>query len=151
MRVLAVGTSALCLVIAFFAGTSYGASQAKSKVTNLLQDSLSEKFTPGREVLVDLVEIPPNSQLDRHWHPGEEFHYYLEGDPEITIEGNAPTHPALGTVGHVPFETLHRAGAGKSGAKILVFRVHTKGKPWRYLESERNDGHDAVRKQASGT
>lgn len=145
MRVLAVLTSALCIVIAFFAGTSYGAGQAKSKVTNLLQDSLSEEFTPGREVLVDLVEIPSNSQLDRHWHPGEEFHYYLEGDPEITIEGKSLIHPALGTVGHVPFETLHRAGAGKSGAKILVFRVHTKGKPWRYLENEQHDGQDAVR------
>ena len=66
MRVVAAGTSALCVIIAFFAGASFGASQAKSKVTNLLQHSLSEKFTPGREVLVDLVEIPPNSQLDRH-------------------------------------------------------------------------------------
>ena len=146
MRVIAFGTSALCIVVAFFAGTSYGASQAKSKVTNLLQDSLSEKFTPGREVIVDLVEIPANSQLDRHWHPGEEFHYYLEGDPEITIQGKGVTRPALGTVGHVPFETLHRAGAGKAGAKILVFRVHTKGKPWRYLENEHHEGHDAVRK-----
>lgn len=146
MRVLTVGTSALCIVMAFFAGTSYGASQARSKVTQLLQHSLSEKFTPGREVLVDLVEIPANSRLDRHWHPGEEFHYYLEGDPEITIEGKGVTRPALGTVGHVPFATLHRAGAGKTGAKILVFRVHTKGKPWRYLESEHHEDHDAVRK-----
>lgn len=146
MRVLAIGTSALCIVMAFYAGTGYGASQAKSKVTNLLQSSLSDEFTPGREVLVDLVEIPPNSQLDRHWHPGEEFHYYLEGDPEITIEGIGLTRPALGTVGHVPFETLHSAGAGKTGARILVFRVHTKGKPWRYLENEQPEGHDAIRK-----
>ena len=147
MRLLAIGlTSVACIVVAFFAGSSYGASQAKSKVTNLLQDSLSEKFTPGREVLVDLVEIPANSQLDRHWHPGEEFHYYLEGDPEITIQGKGLTRPALGSVGHVPFETLHRAGAGKAGAKILVFRVHTTGKLWRYLENEDHEGHDAVRK-----
>ena len=146
MRVPAVGAFALCIVIAFLAGTSYGASQAKSKVTNLLQDPLSETFAPRREVLVDLVEIPPNSQLDRHWHPGEEFHYYLEGDPEITVDGKGVTRPALGTVGHVPFETLHRAGAGKSGAKILVFRVHTTGKPWRYLENEHPDDHDATRR-----
>lgn len=146
MRVLVFGSSAFCIVLAFFAGTSYGASQAKSKVTNLLQESLSDKFAPGREVLVDLIEIPPNSQLDRHWHPGEEFHYYLEGDPEIAIEGEGLTRPALGTVGHVPFERVHRAGAGKAGAKILVFRVPTKGKPWRYLENEHHEGLDAVRK-----
>ena len=146
MRALVVGSSALCIVVGFIAGTSYGASQASSNVTNLLHDSLSENFIPDREVLVDLVEIPPNSQLDRHWHPGEEFHYYLAGDPEITIEGMGLTRPALGTVGHVPFETLHRAGAGKAGAKIIVFRVHTKGKPWRYLENEHDEAHDAVRK-----
>lgn len=146
MRILSVGASVLCIVIAFFVGATYGASQTKSKVTNLLQDPLNEKFAPGREVIVDLVEIPPNSQLDRHWHPGEEFHYYLEGDPEITIDGKGLTRPALGTVGHVPFETLHRAGAGKAGAKILVFRVHTTGKPWRYLENDHHDEHDAVHK-----
>jgi quercetin dioxygenase-like cupin family protein len=147
MRAIAVVTSVLCIaVVAFFAGSSYGASQARSKVTNLLQASLSDRFTPDREVLVDLVEIPPNSQLDRHWHPGEEFHYYLEGDPEITIEGKGLTRPPLGSVGHVPFETLHRAGAGHSGARILVFRVHTKGQPWRYLDEEQLEDHDAVRR-----
>lgn len=146
MRILTVGASTLCIFIAFLAGTSYGASQAKSKVTNLLHDPLSEHFAPGREVLVDRVEIPPNSKLDRHWHPGEEFHYYLEGDPEITIEGKGLTRPALGTVGHVPYKALHRAGAGRAGATILVFRVHTTGEPWRYLEGESKEGQDAVRK-----
>lgn len=146
MRFVFVGSSVLCVVVAFFAGASFGSSQAKSKVTNLLHDSLSERFTPDREVLVDLVEIPPNTSLDRHWHPGEEFHYYLAGEPEILIEGKGLAHPALGTVGHVPFETLHRAGAGKAGARILVIRVHTKGKPWRYLEGDAHDDHDAIRK-----
>lgn len=145
MRFLLAGSLATCIAVAFFAGTSFGASQAKSKVTNLLHDSFSEEFTPGREVLVDLVEIPPNTSLDRHWHPGEEFHYYLEGEPQIQIKGGAVKRPELGTVGHVPFKALHRAGAGKAGAKILVFRVHTKGQPWRYLEDEKPEGRDAHR------
>lgn len=125
--------------VAFHAGMSYGASQQKSKVTALLQRALAEEFTPGREVLVDLVEIPPNTSLDRHWHPGEEFHYYLEGEPEVQLADGPPTHPALGTVGHVPFKVVHRAGAGARGAKILVFRVHTRGEPWRFLENAAQD------------
>ena len=145
MRALALGRSALCLAVAFLAGAALGADQAKSKVTNLLQDSLSEEFTPGREVLVDLVEVPPNASLDRHWHPGEEFHYYLEGDPEVEVHGEPLAHPRLGTVRHIPFRAIHRVGAGERGAKILVFRVHTKGQPWRYLEGEKPEGHDATR------
>ena len=146
MRAPGVATSLLCIVVAFLAGASHGADQARSKVTNLLQASLSERFIPGREVLVDLVEIPPNSVLDRHWHPGEEFHYYLDGEPEITIDGKGVTRPALGSVGHVPFEALHRAAAGDAGARILVFRVHTSGQPWRFLEDEKHPAGDADRR-----
>jgi quercetin dioxygenase-like cupin family protein len=93
---------------------------------------LDESFTPDREVLVDLVEIPPHTALDRHWHPGEEFHYYLEGEVEIQIEGQDSIRGIPGTTGHVPFERPHRAVAGARGAKVLVFRVHTRGRPWRY-------------------
>ena len=134
-----------CLAVAFLAGVSFGAGQNRSTVTNLYQASLAGEFTPGREVLVDLVEIPPNASLDRHWHPGEEFHYYLQGEPEIEINGAGVKRPQLGTVGHVPFKALHRAGAGKAGAKILVFRVHTTGQPWRFLEDEKQAPQDAHR------
>lgn len=108
-----------------------------SKVTNLLTDALSAEFTPDREVLIDLVEIPPNQKLDWHWHPGEEFHYYLEGDPVIEREGAPPIVGKAGTAGHVAFKQHHQATAGPRGAKILVFRVHTRGEPWRYLDEAR--------------
>ena len=104
------------------------------KLENLLQQSLADEFTPGREVVVSYVEIPPNTTMDRHWHPGEEFHYYLEGEVEIAIDGETSIIGTPGTVGHVPFKTMHTAIAGEKGAKILVFRVHTEGKPVRYLE-----------------
>ena len=105
-----------------------------SKVTNLLTDRLSPDFVPDREVLIDLVEIPPNARLDWHWHPGEEFHYYLDGDAVIEREGLAPIVGTPGTTGHVAFKQHHQARAGARGAKILVFRVHAKGEPWRYLD-----------------
>jgi quercetin dioxygenase-like cupin family protein len=105
-------------------------------VQTLLHAALADEFTPGRDVLVDLVEIPPNSALERHWHPGEEFHYYLEGDARVEIDGQPAVDGKPGTVGHVPFRKAHRAVAGPKGAKVLVFRVHTRGEPWRYPARE---------------
>lgn len=110
----------------------------ESKVTNLLQTELAKEFTPDREIRIDLVEIPPNTTLEKHWHPGEEFHYYLEGEVEIKIEGESSIIGTPGKVGHVPFKKHHVAIAGSKGAKIIVFRVHEKGKPWRYTDGKRN-------------
>jgi len=133
------------LLAVFAAGLLVGTAlpvlnqSAESKVTNLLDVDLSTEFTPDREVLIDVVEIPPNQKLDWHWHPGEEFHYYLAGDPVIERDDAPPIVGKPGTVGHVEFKQRHRATAGDQGAKIVVFRVHTKGAPWRYVEEKQND------------
>lgn len=127
-------------VIVFAAGLLLGAvlpvfgHASGARVTNLLTAALSSEFTPGREVLIDLVEIPPNQKLDWHWHPGEEFHYYLEGNPVIERRDAAPIIGTPGGIGHVKFKQMHQATAGDQGAKVLVFRVHTAGQPWRYLD-----------------
>ena len=138
MKPAKIATLALLLGASFLVGRSLNASSPppKPNVKNLMQQPLDTSFTPGREVLVDLVQIPPNTALDRHWHPGEEFHYYLEGEVEIQLEGQPSIVGRPGTVGHVPFRKLHKAVAGRKGAKVLVFRVHTSGEPWRYLEGE---------------
>jgi len=134
----------LFTAMALVSGTTPDAAApaAKANVQNLLLQSLDPEFAAGREVLVDLVEIPPHGALERHWHPGEEFHYYLDGDARIEIEGQAAIEGKPGTVGHVPFKSKHRAMAGPQGAKVLVFRVHTQGQPWRYpAESAQAHGH----------
>ena len=104
------------------------------KLENLLRQSLTPEFTSEREIVVSHVDIPPNTTLDRHWHPGEEFHYYLEGKVEIAIDGQPSIIGTPGTVGHVPYRKMHTAITGEEGARFLVFRVHTEGKPVRYLE-----------------
>ena len=105
---------------------------AEPRLSNVFQSGLDPRFTPDRDVIVTLVELPPGAALDRHWHPGEEFHYYLEGDVTIEIEGRPAYAGRPGTVGHVPLRALHTATAGDRGARILVFRVHDAGQPVRF-------------------
>jgi quercetin dioxygenase-like cupin family protein len=104
------------------------------KMENLLQKALTEEFIPGREVVVSYVEIPPNTTMDRHWHPGEEFQYYIEGKAELLVDGQPPFSASPGKVGHVPFKKMHTVVTKDQGLKVVVFRVHTKGQPIRYLE-----------------
>ena len=134
-----VGLIAVLLLLIFVVANK-PAEQTKTvaqpDIKTLMNRALAEEFTPGREILMDLVEIPPNTALERHWHPGEEFHYYLEGEVEVRIDGEPTIVGKPGTVGHVPYKKMHTAVTGKKGAKVLVVRVHTTGEPARYLEKD---------------
>jgi len=128
------------LITLAFNFAANGQNQSREiKIENLLLESLSEQFTPDREVRIDLVEFPPDTVFGWHWHPGEEFHYYLEGEVEIQIEGQPSIIGKPGTVGHVPFKTKHQAVTHDKGAKVLVFRVHSKGEPWKYDDNEHHN------------
>ena len=79
------------------------------KFEDLMKQVLSNEIAPDREVIVSLVEIPPHTRLKRHWHPGEEFHYYLEGEVTIELDGKPDIVGKPGTVGHVPLKAVHTA------------------------------------------
>jgi quercetin dioxygenase-like cupin family protein len=123
---LLLPTFAVGLVVGFAIPAFRGS--AGSKVTNLLTAALSTEFTPGREVRIDLVEIPSNEELDGHSHPGEELHYYLEGNAVIERVDAPPIIGKPGTVGPIAFKQRHQATAGDQGARILVFRVPHQGR-----------------------
>ena len=105
-------------------------------VKTLLQKVLADEFTRDREVIVDYVEIPPNTTMDRHMHPGEELHYYLEGEVELVIDGLPAIKGTPGSVAHVPFKKMHTVITREKGVKLVVFRLHMKGEPVRYLEKD---------------
>jgi quercetin dioxygenase-like cupin family protein len=133
--------SLIIFVIALaLCATVVGQDQSKEiKIENLLLKSLSQEFTHDREVRIDLIEFPPDTSLGWHWHPGEEFHYYLEGEVEIQIEGQSSIIGTPGTVAHVPFKVRHQAVTHDKGAKVLVFRIHTKGEPWKHDYDHHNN------------
>ena len=107
---------------------SSGAAQM-SGITriDLLRHDLS---APGREVIQNRVGISPEAPPVKHWHPGEEIIYVLEGALECQIEGEPPRTVKAGEAVMVPAETVHSAKTvGGGDAAVLSTYVVEKGKP----------------------
>ena len=101
----------------------------KPKLETLLEAVL--EGVEGTEVIVSKVTIPPNSTLPKHWHPGEEFAYILEGSAILWQDGKDDIVGKAGDVLKVPLKQVHTAITKDEGATILVFRIHEQGQPER--------------------
>ena len=87
--------------------------------------------TPGVEVIVSDVVIPPNGQVARHYHPGEEFLYLIEGSAIHVEEGKADLPLKAGDSYAIPPRAIHAPRGCPDGARAIVFRVHVAGQPER--------------------
>jgi quercetin dioxygenase-like cupin family protein len=99
------------------------------KIDNIMTSQL--ELVEGTEVVVSHVEIPANTTLPKHWHPGEEFIYVLEGSAVLWQKDKLDTHLKKGDVFKVPLKQIHSAKTSEEGATVLVFRVHETGQPVR--------------------
>lgn len=100
------------------------------KLENLLKAQL--EGVEGTEVIVSRVAIPPNTSLPKHWHPGEEFGYVLEGTVVLWQDGKDEIVAKKGDVVKIPLKQVHTAMTKDEGATVLVFRVHEQGQPERF-------------------
>jgi quercetin dioxygenase-like cupin family protein len=95
--------------------------------TDLQQHDLS---VPGREVIQNRVDIAPEAPPIRHWHPGEEIIYVLEGTLEYEIDSQSPTRVSAGEALMVPAEAVHAVrNVGDGNATELATYVVEKGRP----------------------
>ena len=90
----------------------------------------------GLEVIVSDVVIPPNATVPRHYHPGEEFIYVIEGSAVHVEEGKDEFILSAGDAYVIPPRTIHEPRGGPSGARAIVFRVHVEGADERTLVAE---------------
>ena len=86
---------------------------------------------PGSEVIISDVVIPPNAQVARHFHPGEEFLYVIEGTAIHIEEGQPDRLLKAGDSYAIPPRAIHSPKGGPQGARAIVFRVHLAGQPER--------------------
>jgi quercetin dioxygenase-like cupin family protein len=87
----------------------------------------------GTEVVVSHVTVPPDTTLPKHWHPGEEFAYILEGTLVLCQENEPEMVFKKGDVCVVPWKKIHTVKTMDESVTILVFRVHEQGQPERIL------------------
>lgn len=88
---------------------------------------------PGLEVVISDVVIPPNAAVPRHYHPGEEFLYLIEGTATQIEDGAEDRDLKPGDALVIATGKVHAPKAGPEGARAVVFRVHVKGEPERVL------------------
>jgi quercetin dioxygenase-like cupin family protein len=124
MRVMAVAVlivgSGMALYVAH-------AQQGGIKRTDLQRHDLS---VPGREVIQVRVELAPGVAFGKHWHPGEEIIYVIEGSLQYQIEDKPPVNVKAGEVLFVPARTIHAARniGSVPGAELATYIVE-KGQP----------------------
>ena len=115
-----IAVSSLALFVAH-------AQQGGVKRTDLQRHDLS---APGREGIQVRVELAPGVEFGKHWHPGEEIIYMIEGSLQYQIEDKPPVTLKAGDVLFVPARTIHAARNVGSvpGAELATYIVE-KGKP----------------------
>jgi quercetin dioxygenase-like cupin family protein len=99
------------------------------RIDNIMTSQL--ELVEGTEIIISHVEIPANTTLPKHWHPGEEFVYVLEGSEVLWQKDKPDVHLKKGDVFKVPLRQIHTATTAEEGVTVLVFRVHEKGQPVR--------------------
>ncbi len=125
------------LALALLVGVALGvigdqvlnAQQAPVKATEVLKTDMVGM--EGKEVIVQLVEFSPGATSGKHYHPGHETFYVLEGSGIVEVEGKAPLPVNPGSSGHIPAKQVHEGkNASTTGPlKLLVFRIHEKDQP----------------------
>ena len=120
--------AAVVTSMALACGTIAIARQTPTFSRTQLQDhNLS---TANRHGVMSRSEFQPGAESGRHFHPGEEFGYLLEGTLEITLDGKPPQVLRAGDPIFVPAGAIHNAkNVGKTPAKVLATYFLETGKP----------------------
>lgn len=112
-------------------GHTHSNAPGKPVLENLIKERLAEN--EDLEVIVSTVDVPAHTELPKHYHPGQEFVFMLEGHITVAIDGAEERTVKAGEAAVVPARVHHRAWTKEAAAKLVVFRVHDPGKPVRYL------------------
>jgi quercetin dioxygenase-like cupin family protein len=85
----------------------------------------------GKEIVIFIAELAPGAVGSKHYHPGPEFFYVLEGTLAHEPEGGPPHMMKAGDFGSNPNKSVHtiRNPDTRARARAIDFLVAEKGQP----------------------
>jgi quercetin dioxygenase-like cupin family protein len=81
------------------------------------------------EVVMGLIERTGESTGSKHYHPGGEFGFVLEGAVTVVTERESEMTLKAGASFYQPPGEWHVVSTTTQGAKTVVFRILKKGEP----------------------
>jgi quercetin dioxygenase-like cupin family protein len=114
--------------------TSFGQDKSTEKAQTLLAKELLKTqldIWEDGEIIISYVEAPAGYELKKHYHPGEEFAYVIEGSATAWFKDMPEIVANKGDIVKIPLEAVHTMIPGPEGIKVLVFRIHKEGEPLR--------------------
>jgi len=125
--------SVLTLAVGIVAGVlgaqSLNAQSEPFKRTVLLKTDLTG--LEGKESVVVLVELAPGASSGKHYHPGHEVNYILEGSGTLELEGKPTVTLKPGVTNHIQPKQVHNATntSATDPLKLVAFFIAEKGQP----------------------
>ncbi len=121
-------------------GIALGAAAAVSALTVALAQAQGVKRTvlqradvvgaEPKECVVGSAELAPGASIGKHLHHGFEIGYVVEGEGELTVDGQAPRRLRAGDSYRVDVRKPHDArNDGSAPLKVVATWVVEKGKP----------------------
>ncbi|MEM7195053.1 MAG: dimethylsulfonioproprionate lyase family protein [Pseudomonadota bacterium] len=125
---IAIAFVAGIVLTTFLTGNVTVAANSKpANVENLFRSELTA--ASDIEVIISVIDIGPHTEFPKHYHPGEEFVYLLEGSATTWFQDADNVDVKKGDFLHIPFKAVHTAITKDTSARALIFRVHKKGEP----------------------
>jgi quercetin dioxygenase-like cupin family protein len=110
-------------------GSPSTALQQPIKRTVLFRGNL--EGVEGKEIVIFIAELAPGAVGSKHYHPGPEFFYVLEGTLAHEPEGGPAHMMKAGDFGSNPNKSVHtiRNPSTTARASAIDFLVAEKGQP----------------------
>jgi quercetin dioxygenase-like cupin family protein len=106
-------------------------SAQQAPITRTMLQQKDIEGMAGKEAVMYVADLAPGAVAGRHFHPGPELGYVLQGTLVLEPDGHAPLTVKPGETFHNASKHIHNAknASASEPVKVLVFLIGEKGQP----------------------